>query len=176
MLRAVVLAALGLVPQLHAQGRALGVKLPLESVGLYSIREDRTLGLEASFYSHTGGFFPVYSRATPIPTDSVGVALGIVYQKLVKADGPVQPFWFVSPSGSYGLSQRVDLRGSSLMLEISAGIGVAWRPLDSVALWVRQGLSLSRHMTGSDPIDDRFHRDVSKLRLVPPRALAVFMW
>lgn len=163
---------MGLAVQLHAQSRALGVELPLKSAGFYSIREDGVMGLEASFYLHTGSFYQVSTLGgSPEETspDSTGGSLGLIYQRPLRDVGPVRPFWFAGSAVSYGWNTRSEIIWpDTSSWELSAGIGVAWTPLNGVALWVRQGTSVSRRTRG--------YVDVVRLKSDPLKALAVFMW
>lgn len=176
---------LGLVAQASAQGRAVSVELPPKSLGFYVIQEDWAWGLETSFAGHAGSVSQTYPLRTPgtssqraTSPDSIGASLGLVYQRPVGSAGPVTPFVFAGPSGSYGWGRHSDIiRASTLYWELSAGAGVAWQPLEAVALWVRQGLALSRRIEDSTPEEGMdHHKDVVRLRLAPPTVLAVLMW
>ena len=169
----------------HAQSYALGLQLPKEALAFYVLGEDTAWGLESSLYLHRGSF----SRTYPLPTpdtytqrssnpDSIGVFVGLIYQRTVRA-GPVAPFLFASASGSFGWGRHPPTRDktSRLSWELAVGAGAAWRPFDSVALWVRQGWALARDIEDScfgDGVE--IHEDILSLRLARPAVLAVFTW
>ena len=184
MLLRVILAALavwaGAAPH-WAQGRAVGVDLPPESLGFYVIREDRAWGVEASFQWHAGSISQTYQargshRATT--PDSAGVSGAIVYQRTLR-DGPVRPFWFVRPAGIYGWGRHSGyVHTKTTLLELAGGVGVAWSPLDSVALWVRQGVAFGRRIEESTHSygGPESHRDVTRFRMARPTVRAVYTW
>ena len=186
MIKIAIIAGLGLVSQASAQSRAIGVNLPPESVGYYFVQEDRLWGLEASFQWHSGSIsrsyevpgksYLLHEGSTP---DSAGVSGGIVYQRTLRG-GPIQLLWFVRPAGIYGWGRHSDfVHTKTILLEMAGGIGVAWSPLDSVALWVRQGVAFGRRIeetTHAQRWGPEAHKDVTRLRLATPTVWAVYMW
>ena len=182
----ILIAGLGLAAQVSAQSRAISIDFPPETVGFYFIEKGCTWGLEGSLQWHSGTIsqnyqtpgqnFLSHQGSTP---DSAGVSGGIVYQRTVR-DGPVQLFLFARPAGIYGWGRYNDyIHTKTILLEIAGGFGAAWSPVDSVALWVRQGVAFGRRIEESTHTADwgpEAHKDVTSLRLAPPSVQVVYLW
>lgn len=180
-----VIVGLGLVAaQAGAQDYALSLHLPKGgALGFYRIGEGQSWGLETALRlqagSHSGSYplSPVARKSVYTNLDSLGVSLGFVYQKNA-GSGPVTPFLFAGLGGGLGWSGRDSRnKASEQSWELAIGVGAAWRPFDSVSLWVRQGVAMAREIDDSlsaEGVD--IHRDVTLLRMNPLDVLAVWMW
>ena len=169
-----------------ADNLALALDLPKDGLSFWYLAQRSALGVELELdqrWSRDGDW---------TNTDSLRIGLGLVFQRAWTDPDELYPFWFLRLNGAHSTSEvRPSPKSGRYRFErveewsivvfdmgVELGVGVAWKPFDRVALWVRQGISLSGRgwISSNHPTIGRPGYAMAKVVLTEPVVLAVFSW
>ena len=180
-----VLILLAAAVPASAQSYALALDLPKEGVSFWRLHEKTAWGLELEYEQRW-----IQDDTDPVRLwsqfDERCLGLAVVLQRSQPFRSDLAPFWFARLDGFHDMADPPPddraRRGSSLTeweTGIALGVGIAWKPFERVAVWVRQGLHLSGNVWERDPDGSTsFGASQSSVRLglQSPVVMAVFSW
>ncbi len=159
---------------------AMALDLPKDGLSFWYLSKRSSFGVELELQQRW------FRDSEWTNTDSLRIGLGLVFQRAWTDPDELYPFWFLRFNGAHNTYDRRPspksgrVSGWSIVvldMGIELGVGVAWKPFDRVALWVRQGISLSgRGWTSDHPTIGRPGHAMGKVVLTEPVVLAVFSW